>query len=384
MRYLAPKIILFAAFLFSALSFTFLNIEIQNEVLISESEVNYNFELENIAFQSTDSILLNINPGDFVIPESGIFSVYLSIDLELEDRNDLLKLKLQNGTIGFNHQEDITSIVGFMETIQLILYVSNQSSNEILQNLDFIFRIEVLEGEFSGICPMVPKDLALLEYDLISTNGEKQSKISYRFNSEENTSDSTKTGDLMVEAYSYELDEIMSKSNLSFICNEEGVLFSGMEVGQMSFNQGNMILIDMEVEFNNNYLPNYPIPGTNLPDAEVRTVADAEPTSSSSIDLSFQMMMNTKVTNRKVISYEPVTVPAGTFDAYRIEYDTNTEFEFNSDNLVGMVFRLLKRRLERVSQGHSIIWYVRDIGFVKQETITSEGTTYWDLITLER
>ena len=360
-------------------------IEFQNpsELLINQVETDFNYNFEVLQSNESDSLKIVIDPTTFILP-TGIFSAYLSIALDEDNYSESLKLLLNNDVFERSMTIDITASVMFQEAQDYLLKLQNISNSEVLNDLEFIIRVDIVEGEFSGYCPMLPNGLALLEYDLTSTDGSTVSKISYDFDSEDILEDSTQEGRLAMSVFSYEMNKILSKSSVEFVCTEEGALLSGFEIGQLSVNQGNMIFIDMEIAWNTNYIPHYPIPGTDLEDAEVRTVADAETNSYGDYPMAFQMIIDTKVTDRKVIGVESVTVPAGTFSAYRIEFKSNTEFEFSSDNLIGMVLRLMKRRLERISRAETIVWYVRDLGFVKQESKTRDGTTKMELINLVR
>ena len=357
--------------------------QIISEIVINQVETDFDYNFDELQANTSDSLKVVVDPTTFELPD-GVFSAYLSLSIDEDDNSESLKMLLNNEVFERSVTIDITASVMFREVENYKLKLQNISNSEAFNDLDFVIRVDIVAGEFSGYCPMLPNGVALLEYDLESSDGSKSSKISYDFNSEEIPEDSIQAGGLAMSVFSYEMDKVLSKSSFEFVCTEEGALLSGFELGQLSVNQGNMIFIDMDIAWNTNYIPHYPIPGTDLDDAEVRMVADAETNSYGDYPMAFQIIMDTKVTDRKVVGIESVTVPAGTFSAYRIEFKSNTEFEFSSDNLIGIVLRVVKRRFERISRAETIVWYVRDLGFVKQESKTRDGTTRMELVNLVR
>ncbi len=66
------------------------------------------------------------------------------------------------------------------------------------------------------------------------------------------------------------------------------------------------------------------------------------------------MNMIVSVQNRKVETQEKITVPAGTFDCFKITYDVESKILF------------------KVS-GKAVEWYVKGIGTIKQESFDSKG-----------
>ena len=355
-----------------------------NEITIPQVEVNYEFTFDAITPDNYDSLKIIVDPSNFNLPEE-IFSAYLSVTLAEEDRNEFLELTFDGDTIrNFTEVRDITFPVSFVELSSYKLGLYNEGSAGVMADLDFTIRVDIVEGEFSGTCPMLPRGYTVLDYHLSGGDGEVSSKITYRFDSEEVLENETKVGDVMHEVYSYQLDRVLSKSWFDFICTEQGVIYTGMEIGQLPANFGNMTVMDIDVEWNDNYMPNYPVPGSNLPDARIKTVADAQIETSAEMEIAFKTIMDTKVTNRKVIGIEDITVEAGEFRAYKIEYDTDTDIDFEADGVVRFALRAIKRGLERAAQGHVKVWYVRDLGMVKIETTTSEGVSIMELINLER
>jgi len=66
------------------------------------------------------------------------------------------------------------------------------------------------------------------------------------------------------------------------------------------------------------------------------------------------MTMNIHVYNRKVETKETITVPAGTYECFKITYDVESK----------VIFKV---------QGKAAEWYAKGIGMVKQETYDSKG-----------
>jgi hypothetical protein len=66
------------------------------------------------------------------------------------------------------------------------------------------------------------------------------------------------------------------------------------------------------------------------------------------------MTMTVVVTNRKVEAVENITVPAGTYECYKITYDIESK----------MMFKVQTKAVE---------WYSMNIGLVKSETYDQKG-----------
>jgi len=105
---------------------------------------------------------------------------------------------------------------------------------------------------------------------------------------------------------------------------------------------------DMEVSVDANAMmyPSVLIAGQTLPDASI-TISAA----TGGVNL---MNMVINITNRKVIGSESVTVPAGTFDCYKITYDVETK----------MMFKIASSVTEYINMG---------VGSVKSETYDKKG-----------
>lgn len=66
------------------------------------------------------------------------------------------------------------------------------------------------------------------------------------------------------------------------------------------------------------------------------------------------LTMGVNISNRKVVSIENVTTPAGTFESYKISYDVETKIPFKMTNT-------------------AIQWYAKDAGAVRTETYNKKG-----------
>jgi hypothetical protein len=104
--------------------------------------------------------------------------------------------------------------------------------------------------------------------------------------------------------------------------------------------------------------PATPVAGAALADGQVRvrmTMKDAPPGMPSNLTTS---QFELKLTDRKVVGPESVTTPAGTFEAWKIEYDANGEMA----SVVNTRFT-----------SHVTEWYVPGTGVVKSSSAGRDG-----------
>lgn len=109
------------------------------------------------------------------------------------------------------------------------------------------------------------------------------------------------------------------KDTMQMKCVDGIFLFdmtSFMDPQTMSGYEGMQVSMDVK----NMEFPGTLTAGMSLPDASLTMVV-----SNQGIKM---MTMTILVTNRKVESYEDVTVPAGTFKAYKISFDTSSKMMF--------------------------------------------------------
>jgi len=105
---------------------------------------------------------------------------------------------------------------------------------------------------------------------------------------------------------------------------------------------------DLEVSISGSDMtfPAVLVPGQSLPDADI-TIG----TSSGGMSL---MNLSVKVTNRKVVGVEPVTVPAGTFECFKLTYDVETK--------LGL----------KISSS-AVQWMSKGVGSIKTESYDKRG-----------
>lgn len=103
--------------------------------------------------------------------------------------------------------------------------------------------------------------------------------------------------------------------------------------------------MEYEVTGNNIDFPNNLTVGQELPDAEMKMRINMG---------GINMNMNVSITDRKVIGKEHVTTPAGSFEAYIIEYTSNVKMGMNRT-------------------GTAKQWIAEGVGMVKQEDYNNNG-----------
>lgn len=100
--------------------------------------------------------------------------------------------------------------------------------------------------------------------------------------------------------------------------------------------------MEMQIEGGEMIIPSDLSVGQDLPDSEMHISLRSN---------GMQMAeMQIKITNRRVTARESITVPAGTFDAYRIEYDT--QFETRA---MGIPIRSSSKTVEFHAEGLGVI-----------------------------
>lgn len=104
--------------------------------------------------------------------------------------------------------------------------------------------------------------------------------------------------------------------------------------------------MDLKIETDNMSVPSNPQPGQQLKDGAVRMKI-----SNSTMTI---MNMSVKISNRKVVGFEDVTTPAGTFKCLKISYDVESK----------MVFTV---------RGKGIEWISQKAGLVKSESYSEKG-----------
>ncbi len=126
-----------------------------------------------------------------------------------------------------------------------------------------------------------------------------------------------------------------------FFMNMESML-SGMDMDQMQQSPD----MQMSVTTDGLYFPTDMHAGETLPPATIKM----------SMGASGFNMMNITITmkNRKVEGRESITTPAGTYDCYKISYNTETKSMMKIDT-------------------KNVLWLAEDVGVVRSETYNSRG-----------
>ena len=111
-------------------------------------------------------------------------------------------------------------------------------------------------------------------------------------------------------------DKLLSDGTLTMRC-EDGKFFMDMKSLMDPAAMGDMKDMQMEISGVDMEIPSSMAVGQTLPDASVNI--------SFSTNGMVLMRMYVKITNRKVVAQESVTVPAGTFDCLKITYDLESK-----------------------------------------------------------
>lgn len=129
---------------------------------------------------------------------------------------------------------------------------------------------------------------------------------------------------------------------------EKGTFF--MDMKQFIDQKSMEAYQSMEMKFSGTDLefPSVLVPGSNLPDGTF--------TMEAFMNGIKMITMNIAFTNRKVVSKESVTVPAGTFECYKITYDSELKAGF------------AKKSYKYVT------WYAPEVGAVKSEFYNAKGS----------
>lgn len=148
-----------------------------------------------------------------------------------------------------------------------------------------------------------------------------------------------------------------TESTLEVRC-KDGIFYFDLEslLGNTGMAQAEGM--EMSIAGENLQLPSSLKPGDMLKDANVQMNM-----SSGGIPV---MNMSVLITNRKVEAKENLTTPAGTFECYKISYDTESKMGF-------------------VIKTKGVQWYAQEVGLVKAENYDAKGKlTGYELLTAIR
>lgn len=228
-------------------------------------------------------------------------------------------------------------------------------------------------------CPLLPKDIKRLVYES-ENDGEKQLRITYNLAWESIEDGDEKIDSMSLSIYSYQLNKVLGTAALELECRDEGLVFQGMETAVMAPPEFASSQLEMNVVTNTNLIPHMPEVGSTLPNASVEV--NSTTTNDNAMIGVVEMDISSELTNRKVIARETITVPAGTFDCWRIEYDAKANIRL--DGTRRMVLKLIERQLRGAGDASCTLWVTKNYGWVKQEVNSSSGISTYELVSVTR
>lgn len=323
---------------------------------------------------AVQAVKFKIHPNQF--EEEDLEQKQVVLKIKLKDDSDLdihlfYKNEEVNGEKSFEITEEFRESLKSGEPMTAFVYLANinlvAEDSEKKQSQEVVATVELLE------CPMVPKGLLKMVYENTSTNGEKSLRVTYDLDSDKDSK--SMEGEMKVNIYSYELEKEIAETDLVFECTTRGVVLQGPEFIYLPEQITSTGYLDMSIATNTNIIPHKPEVGSDLDDANV--IVNAE-TTNDLAGLIF-MTIDNQLTNRRVVKKETITVQAGTFECYRIEFSSQSRFEFGG---AAGILNMFKRKLERASHSKNVIWVTENYGWVKQEIKNNEGTSYFELISL--
>jgi hypothetical protein len=151
----------------------------------------------------------------------------------------------------------------------------------------------------------------------------------------------------------YEIESLDKKDKLVYkdevkVTQEGDKIYFDMSnfLNKAAFQQNGEIPATVEITGNNMEIPVIPVPGMTMPDANC----------TMSMKMGFINMKTTVLlTNRKVEAVEDLTVPAGSFNAFKLSADVNA-------TVLGLKVNSTSKE-----------WYAYGIGIVKSESYDKNG-----------
>lgn len=182
-----------------------------------------------------------------------------------------------------------------------------------------------------------------LEYSTFNEKGKLQGRNKQTIVSK---TSSPKGLDYTVRSESWDdKDKLLSDGTLIMRC-EEGKFFIDMKSLMDPSTMADMKDMQMEVTGIDMEIPSAMAVGQTLPDANVNI--------SFLMNGMVIMKMYVKITNRKVVAQESISVPAGTFDCLKITYDVET------------------KAMAKISVS-AAQWMAKGPGLIKSETYNKKG-----------
>ncbi|MEQ9441178.1 MAG: hypothetical protein RIG62_19195 [Cyclobacteriaceae bacterium] len=148
-------------------------------------------------------------------------------------------------------------------------------------------------------------------------------------------------------------DKLLTEGEFEVICAGDRIKIDMDQMLQSMEQLKSMENMDTEIETDYIMLPSDLEVGQVLPDskATIRVKMGSGNANMMSNDIIIK--------NRKVAAQEEVTTPAGTFDCYKITYDTDVNMK-----VMGM---------NRTSTYGGAEWFARNVGMVKSESYNDKG-----------
>ena len=233
------------------------------------------------------------------------------------------------------------------------------------------FSIEILE------CLLVPQDVTMMKYIAKNKKGKPQLEMVYNLATTEQAQGS-RQGKFNLHITLVKDPKVQAKAWTEFLCTKDGVILTGTEAGFVpTVGTTDDIAVEVDIKQNTNVIPHILEEGMVLDDADIIT----ESNHNSQLTGNFGINIHYRLTNRRITGKESVTVPAGTYEAYRLEYDTDASFSFTGK---AGVMSIMRRQLEKAASGHNVLWLVEGVGWVKQEIESKAGKNTYELMEITR
>jgi hypothetical protein len=345
----------------------------KKEILALDEE--YIVDLGDIQPLSTHAGEIIVVPNKIEVEERE--SKKFTLSAELESEHPDLHLFVLGAEVQGKFTKDISEAFRTEDTIKVFYRVANV--NRLPHRTEVQRKVKVNLKLSEMVCPLLPHGVKKLVYEG-AHDGDKQLRVTYNLSRSPEAEEDETIDAMSLSIFSYELEKVIATAALDIECQEEGLIFQGMENASIAPEGIQNSSVNMNIATNTNLIPHRPIPGTTLPDASV--VVNSVTTSESELIGSIYMDINSSVTDRKVISKETISVPAGTFECWRIEY--NSKSTISLDGKFKMVLRLLERELNKGGNSHCTIWLAENHGWVKQIVTNNQGTSVFELVSVVR
>jgi hypothetical protein len=139
-------------------------------------------------------------------------------------------------------------------------------------------------------------------------------------------------------------DRLLHEGEYDVVCKGDELLLDIQSLVDQNMVEG-FGEMDLRIEGSELVIPSNLSVGQTLPDAEMTMVVENNGMSFATVTLN--------ITNRKVEGREEITVPAGTFEVYKVSYETHTE-----TRAMGVPIRVNTRTVE---------YYSPEVGMVRSE-----------------